>query len=233
MKWMLMSVIVVLSFNNNAQYSLGGGVSTLFQFGNSKPFGGLHFTVEFPRNNEVTFYGRMTYHFRQNKSQPALYENGEPAYLYAYAYDFNTNPNSLALAASFTESFNYLMIDGGTRYYIINGYDEGFALYGGSNIAFIVNTVRYKYEVEEYNKELYALSPEDERSLTTDKGTIINLAAGLSGGAKYTFPGVGTIYFDFNPSLVIFGLPSKEGIETSLYKNVVFNLSLGFRKEFY
>lgn len=231
MKWMLMSAIVILSLNSNAQYSLGGGVSTLFQFGNAKPFGGLHFTVEFPRNNEVTFYGRMTYHFRQNKSQRTDLINNEASY--AYAYDFMTNPNSLPLDASFVESFNYFIIDGGTRYYIINGYDEGFALYGGSNIAFIVNTVRYKYEVEEYNQELYYLTPNVERGLSKNKGTIINLAAGLSGGAKYTFPGVGTLYFDFNPSLVIFGLPSKEGIETSLYKNVVFNMSLGFRKEFY
>lgn len=233
MKWMLMVAVVFLGLNSNAQYSLGGGVSTLFQFGNAKPFGGLHFTFELPRNNEVTFYGRATYHFRQNKSQQALYETGEPAFFYAYAYDFNTDPNSLALAANFEESLNYFMIDGGTRYYIINGYDEGFGLYGGTNIAVIVNTVRYKYAVEDYNKELYYLLPEDERQLTSDKGTILNLAAGVSGGAKYTVPGIGSFYFDINPSLVLFGLPSKEGIETSLYKNVVFNMSLGFRKEFY
>jgi hypothetical protein len=37
-------------------------------------------------------------------------------------------------------SINYFMIDGGTRYYLINGFDEGFSVYGGTNLALMLTS---------------------------------------------------------------------------------------------
>lgn len=231
MKWIAMIALVFSGLSANAQFSVGGGASTLFQFGNSKPFGGLHFNVEFPRNNEVTFYGRLTYHFKQNKSS-SVDTDGYPLGINVQAIDQNTVPYTQYLPATFEESFNYVMIDGGTRYYIINGYDEGFSLYGGTNVALIVNTARYTYSVQGMSS-LYEVTATDKRLTEKNKGTILNLAAGITGGAKYTMPGRGTLYFDINPSLMLFGLPSNDKIETSLYKNVIFNFNIGYRKEIY
>lgn len=231
MKWIAMIALVFSGLSANAQFSVGGGASTLFQFGNSKPFGGLHFNVEFPRNNEVTFYGRLTYHFKQNRSS-TVDSDGLPIQFFVEAIDQNTVPFSKVLPATFEESFNYVMIDGGTRYYIINGYDEGFSLYGGTNVALIVNTAIYSYNVQGMTS-LYRVPSNELRPTEKSKGTILNLAAGITGGAKYTMPGRGTLYFDINPSLMLFGLPSNNKIETSLYKNVIFNFNIGYRKEIY
>lgn len=229
MRVLIIAVFSALTVTGFGQYSLGGGTSMLFQFGNAKPFGGLHFNFEIPRNNEVTFYGRVTYHFRQNAEQ----DLNEDFPVYAYGIDPNTNPYAIQVPYSFKESFNYFMIDGGTRYYLINGYDEGFALYGGTNIGVVINSLRYKYELGPFDETVYAI-PEDGFDYTRgDKGTVLSLAAGFSGGVKYTIPGRGTFYFDFNPAIMLFGVSSKTDLESSLYHNVIFNFNIGYRREFY
>jgi len=231
MKWIIMVALVWLGFGVKAQFSIGGGASTLFQFGNPKPYVGMHLNVEFPRNNEVTFYGRATYHFRQ-KISSAEDDFGNPYGVFATAKDPTTVPSSVVLPASYNESFNYLMIDGGTRYYLINGYDEGFSLYGGTNIAVIINTVRNSLKVDGLTS-FYELSVPDQRLVDENRGTVLNLAAGITGGAKYTIPGRGSIYFDINPSLMLFGLQSNQNFTSTMYKNVVFNFNIGYRKEIY
>ncbi|MBC9811791.1 hypothetical protein H9Y05_04805 [Crocinitomicaceae bacterium CZZ-1] len=209
----------------SAQFSLGGGPSFMFEFGNGKPFYGLHFNVEIPRNNEVTFYGRATYLFNQNKAEYI----GDLA---AIAKDANTDPQWVNVSLENVTSIGYFMIDGGTRYYLINGFDEGFSLYGGTNLALIVNSVKYGNRFGEYDKEKYTLDmtqyPEGR-----EKGTIIRLAVGFTGGIKYTIPAFGSFYLDFNPQLTLFGIPSTQGIPSSVYKPVFFNFNIGYRRELY
>lgn len=225
MKVILAILLIIIGFGANGQYSIGGGASTLFQFGNKKPFVGLNFIVEVPRNNEVTFYGRVNYLFKQNATQSV-------GTMDAFAIDPATTPYTQSLDYRFNESLNYFMIDGGTRYYLLNGFDEGFALYGGTNIAVIINTIKYGYETSEYDETKYQIYDKD-LFIYRDKGTVLNLAVGFTGGLKYTIPARGTFFFDFNPSMILFGLPSKEGLQSELYKNVVFNFNIGYRKEFY
>lgn len=229
MRILILTLFAALTASSWAQYSIGGGTSMLFQFGNNKPFGGLHFNFEIPRNNEVTFYGRVTYHFRQNSVQNV----GEEYPVYAYGIDPNTNPYTIEVPYSFKESFNYFMIDGGTRYYLINGYDEGFSLYGGTNIGVVINSLKYRYELGGYDQTKYYVPEATPAYDRGDKGTVLNLAAGFSGGVKYTIPGRGTFYFDFNPAIMLFGMSSKTDLESTLYRNVVFNFNIGYRKEFY
>lgn len=233
MKILIAASLVFVGFASFGQYSIGGGASTLFQFGNNKPFGGLHIVAEFPRNNEVTFYVRANYLFKQNVNQAV--RTLDPTYpdVIAYGIDPGTDPYSVVVPYNFKESFNYFMIDGGTRYYIINGYDEGFALYGGTNIGVAINSVKYGYQLDEYDQTKYTLGGFDDQYNRNGQGTVLNLAVGISGGLKYTFPGRGTFYFDFNPALMVFALPSQPDIETTLHKNVIFNFNIGYRREFY
>lgn len=218
-------LLLLVSSPVSAQFSLGGGPSTLFEFGNKRPFYGLHFNFEIPRNNEVTFYGRVTYHFNQNKDE--AFGN-----LAAIAKDVNTEPQWVNVPIDYLTSINYVMIDGGTRYYLINGFDEGFSLYGGTNIGLIINSVRYGTRIGDYDSENYTLDPGDFGN-GRDKGTIIRMAVGFTGGLKYTIPTVGSFYLDFNPHLTIFGIPSSNNIPGSIYRPVFFNLNIGFRKELY
>lgn len=240
MKLLIAVSLMFVGFASFGQYSIGGGASTLFQFGNNKPFGGLHIVAEFPRNNEVTFYVRANYLFKQNLSQSVrdLYEEQQNASypdLYIVGKDPSVTPQSKIIPYNFKQSFNYFMIDGGTRYYIINGYDEGFALYGGTNIGVAINSVKFRYQLDDYDTSRYKLEYDvkDDYYNYGSKGTVLNLAVGISGGLKYTFPGRGTFYFDFNPALMVFALPSQPDIETTLHKNVIFNFNIGYRREFY
>lgn len=233
MKWVGVVVLMIASFSASAQYSIGGGVSTLFSFGNQKPYAGLHLAVEFPRNNEVTFFVRANYLFKQNSVQGASISGQFPDFTYAYNKDPLGSPAFVEVPINFTESMNFFMIDGGTRYYLINGFDEGFSVYGGTNIGLVINSLKYKYSVGEYDRTNFEILEGESTYDSREQGTIINIAAGLTGGVKYTMPGRGTLYFDFNPSLMLFGLPSKDGLVSSLYKQVVFNFNIGYRREFY
>jgi hypothetical protein len=223
----IIGIVAVLFLTGNvfAQYSVGGGPSFMFEFGNGKPFYGLHFNVEIPRNNEVTFYGRATYLFKQNT-------NNSIGALAAIAKDASTDPQFVEVPLNHLTSINYFMIDGGTRYYLINGFDEGFSLYGGTNLALIINSVKYGYQYGDYDANKYTLDP-GEFGEGREKGTIIRLAVGFTGGIKYTIPARGTFYLDFNPQLTLFGIPSTQGIPSNVYKPVFFNFNIGYRKEIY
>lgn len=228
-------MFLIASFTGQAQYSIGGGLSTLFQFGNGRPYAGINLIAEIPSNNDQTFYVRANYLFKQNVSRSVQEVIEEQGNVYSPLYAFTTNPNIspyIVVGENFNESFNFFMIDAGTRYYIINGYDEGFSLYGGTTIGGTINSVKWAYKTEEFDQTNYSID-NLERFNTSGKGTILNLAAGLTGGVKYTYPGRGTFFLDLSPSYMILGLPSSQNIQTTLYKKVVFNFNIGFRKEFY
>lgn len=218
-------VFVLITGQVSAQYSIGGGPSFMMEFGNKRPFYGLHLNVEIPRNNDVTFYGRATYHFKQNDTELLVM-------LPAQAKDGSTIPQSVNVPLDYLTSINYFMIDGGTRYYLINGFDEGFSLYGGTNLGLIINSVTYGSKFGDYDAEKYTLNPGDFTD-GREKGTIIRLAVGFTGGVKYTIPAFGSFYLDFNPQLTLFGIPSNQGIPGNVYKPVFFNLNIGYRKELY
>jgi len=227
--------LLCLSSAANAQYSIGGGFTTLFQFGNGRPFAGLNLIAEFPRNNDATFYVRANYVFKQNIRRTVQEVVEEQGNLYspllAFGKDPFTIPSTIEVGERFTESFNFVMIDAGTRYYIINGYDEGFSLYGGTTIGAVINTVKWAYKTDDFDQTKYEVVGL-ERFNSSGKGTILNLAAGLTGGAKYTFPGRGTFFMDLSPSYMLLGLQSNP-VTTTLYSKVIFTCNIGFRKEFY
>lgn len=222
----LLIAFVALSFQPIfSQVAIGGGFSTMFQFGNSRPLLGANLLVEIPRNNQNTFYGRVSYLAPQKFNTPdQKFE--------AIAIDPATTPNMVPVNGFLQNKSGYFIIDGGTRYYFLNGYDEGVSIYGGTNLGLIINTVNYGYQIDDYDKERYSLSQynlDDFRG----KGSIISLAIGFTGGVKYTIPKVGSFFLDINPYLLMFGIPSASNLPTNQYKSLLFNFNIGFRKELY
>lgn len=225
LKYQLTFILTLIVGFSSAQFSIGGGPTVLAEFGNKKPFYGLHVTGEYAKGNSITFYGRLTYLFKQNKTE---FLSDLPG----YAKDISTYPQTINVPLNNLTSVSYFMIDGGTRYYIINGFDEGFSLYGGTNLALIVNSVKYGYDIGKYDSTKYDLYAGDF-SESRDKGSIIRFAVGFTGGMKYTVPRFGSLYFDFNPQITLFGIPSVSGIPSTVYKPVFFGFNIGYRKIFF
>lgn len=217
-KCILMITLGLYSSLSMAQFGVAGGVSLLKAFGTPKPYIGLHLGGEIPRDDQVSLYGRVAFYGKQIDSQ----EN----YTYVTAHDPTTDPNMQLV--TYKNSFNYTILEGGTRYYIGDGYDSGFGAYGGGNIAVVFNSVKRSYD--DYDKSLYKLNDTE-----FPKGAIFNLGFGLGGGLKHTLAGVGTIYFDANFSYLIMSIASNTTASggANMYSPLLFSFNLGFRKDFY
>lgn len=200
-----------------AQFGLSGGMSMLKAFGTPKPYVGFHIGAEIPRDDAVSFYGRISFYAKQREA------------IDNYTYVFANDPNKLPYTqlVPYNATFNYTMIEGGTRYYIGDGYDSGFGAYGGGNFAIILNTVKRKYG--DYDQVEYSL---DQAEIS--KGAIFNIGIGLGGGLKHTLAGIGTLYFDANFSYLILAIPSNAtASNTNMYAPLLFTFNIGFRKDFF
>ena len=207
-----------LGENLNAQVSISGGANMLNAFGVNKSFYGIHIGGELPQNNMVTFYGRLNYFFPTAES--------DSSNAVAVGKDFYVNPYQINVKYLNTTSF--ISIEGGTRSYIGNGFDNGFSGYGGGKTSLLISRVGAR--VNDYNTGMYTL---DETTL--GKGSILGLCLGLQGGIKYTFPGVGSIYLDGSLDYLLFATPSNQNVYTSYYpvQRILFITTIGFRKDFY
>ena len=212
--------VTFLASNLFSQLSLNGGLGTLKGFGVKKTFVGLNLGLEYPRSNQATLYGRISYYIPRNEDDS----------IQAFFYEIN-NPSS-SLQRNYTISTGYLTVEGGNRFYIINGYDNGFSFYGGSTVLLCVNNVKKKFADWDYPYD-----EADYQNYGDSKGTILNLGVGLQGGLKYTFPGSGTIFFDFSGNYLVVRKGSNDVIyETTNYpfeSALLFTFNLGFRKDFY
>jgi hypothetical protein len=207
-KYLIFSTLLILSVVSNfgAQISLSGGTNMLNAFGVKKAFYGVHIGGELPQNNMVTFYGRLN--------------------AVAVGKDFTINPYQINVKYLNTTSF--ISVEGGTRSYIGNGFDNGFSGYGGGKTSLLISRIGAR--VNDYNTGMYTL---DETTL--GKGSILGICLGLQGGMKYTFPGVGSIYIDGSIDYLLFAQPSNQNIYTSYYpiQRILFVTTVGFRKDFY
>lgn len=224
MKNLITLFIAFFVLNLNGQVSLSVGTGPLKGFGIPKSFYGFHGGFELPRNNDVTFYIRLGYYLPR-KEDDVLTTN-------VTAIDLTTSPYNLSV--NYLTSTNYTTIEGGTRYYLGNDYDNGFSIYGGSNFMLILNSVKRKYEKTDVSglyewENKYELFGSEEQ-----KGTIVSVALGLQGGVKYTIPARGTIYADITGSYALFGRASNTTASNSnLYAPMIFIFNVGFRKDLY
>jgi hypothetical protein len=219
----LLSLTFLFLQSVNAQVSLSAGTGLLRGFQSEKTFFGIHGGFELPRNNDVTIYGRIGQYFAQNE------DNASTAVV--TGNDFDVIPYQLQV--NYFSSFNYTTLEGGTRYYLGNDYDNGFSGYGGSNFLLAFNSVKRDYEKTDISgvyewEELYSTGNDEE------DGRIISFALGLQGGVKYTIPGTGTVYFDITAQYAIAGVGNNETANnTQLYSPLYFMFNVGFRKDLY
>ena len=202
-----------------SQFSFNAGTGYVSGFGADGPGGlfGFHLGAEVPRNNDVTFYGRVNHYLGRRESTSGT--------SYATALDLMTSPYMLSI--NYTSSTNLTSIEGGTRYYLGNGFDNGFSVYGGSNMAILFYGVKKNYD--DFDQSLYELPAEED-----PKGTILSLSIGLQGGAKYTIPAMGTVYFDITGSYAILAQANNNTAASStFYAPLLFGFNIGFRKDLY
>ena len=203
-----------------SQISANAGMGTLNGFGAKKTFFGLNLGLEYPKSNQTTIYGRVAYYIPRNNIDSTT----------SSATSTTTYPYSLP--RNYMVSTGYLTLEGGTRYYLLNGYDNGFSIYGGSTILVCVNKIKRNYAdwnhpYNEANFENYGDA----------KGTILNLGVGLQGGLKYTFPSIGTLFCDLSGNYLIVRQANNDMVgESENYpfnSAMLFTFNLGFRKDFY
>ena len=222
-KLVLIFIILASTKYGISQVSLNAGTGFLKGFRTNKPFYGFSAGVELPRSNDVTFYGRIGYYFPQHEQ--TVYTSN------VTAINMTTSPYNLQV--NYQSKTNYTTIEGGTRYYLGNDYDNGFSLYGGGNFMLYFNSVKRDYEKMDATG---TYDWENKYQLSTDepsKGKIISLAFGLQGGMKYTIPATGTFYFDVGGHYSIFGQASNNNISTTLYSPIFFTFNIGYRKDLY
>lgn len=213
MKNYILLLVVFISSIAGAQVSINGGASMLLGFSEPGPWGGIHIGVEVPRDDAVSIYGRFTHHFRRT---------GDSIQQPIFANDPLLVPGVLTINSAPTMDYN--IIEGGTRYYLGNGFDYGFAAYGGSCIMLVFNSVKAKYDG--FDESLYYLD-----DTYRYEGTIFSLGLGLGGGMKYSTARFGTYYFDLNLAYMIFAQGSNANIAADLYNPLIFNFNLGWRKD--
>ena len=218
------AVLFIVAFNLQSQVSLSLGSGVLKGFGVPKSFFGFHGGFELPRNNDVTFYVRMGYYLPRKEDDT----------ISTFVTAINQLSNPSTLSVNYLTSTNYTTIEGGTRYYLGNDYDNGFSVYGGSNFMLIINSVKRKFEKLDVSGQYtwendYELPASEEA-----KGTYLSLAVGLQGGVKYTIPARGTIYADITGNYALFRKASNlTAYNSALVKPLVFIFNIGFRKDLY
>ena len=217
---------LLISVSLHAQVSLSGGMGMINGFTSDNSFLGLHGGFELPSNNDITFYARVGHYFSQQDDNPGTSS--------VTLIDWTDNTMPFQLQVQNNSTFNYTTIEGGTRYYIGNDYDNGLSAYGGTNGMLVFNQVKIQhdktditgtYEWEDY----YTLSTAGE-----DRGVWINIALGLQGGVKYSIPALGTVYFDVSGQYIILGQPNNLIAQsTNQFSQLFFVFTVGFRKDLY
>ena len=114
MKNVLLFFVLLFVGSASGQVSILGGGSMLVGFGSGKPWGGIHVGVEIPKSDAVSFYARYTYHFRNTERDSSLYgiEVTDPDFGFVNVIDTKG-----------VTKMDYHILEGGTRYYIGNGFE--------------------------------------------------------------------------------------------------------------
>lgn len=218
LKIALMTFVLSLSLVSFGQVGISLGYSALKGFSNYKAHNGLSLGFEIPRDDAMTLYGRFTHYFRNLYPQDSLTYYLEPRdWTSGYNYSYTTA----------TPGMNANVIEGGTRYYIGDGYDNGFAAYGGSSLMVLLNKISYK--IDPYDEVNYVPST----SSNYQEGSIFSLGFGLEGGVKYSMPPYGTIYADLGFTYVIFNTTSIDPgyLYLAPYRGLYFAFNIGFRRD--
>lgn len=222
MKNLLALIAILISLGASAQVSVMGGLNMLKTFSPEKPYGGFHIGLEIPRDDAVSIYGRYTHNFSN-----AAVDVITPQDYAIYIEPRDPMSTQFGEYIGATPKMNYHIIEGGTRYYLGNGFDYGFAAYGGSNLMVIFNKVKLDYDP--YDEVNFQIS---EPNTYYAEGSIFSLGFGLGGGVKYTMAPYGTFYLDLGVNYLILGQPSNDRVYGGMFRQLLFAFNMGYRKDF-
>lgn len=208
----------------SAQMSISGGTGILNGVGTGfKPLG-FHLGLELPRSSDLTFYVRASAYLPSGGT--------DTNYANMTAIDQTTVPYTLSVPYHNKSTTYYF--EGGTRSYMLNDYDNGFGLYGGSVFGFGINQTRFKYDKYDYTNTYEWSGKYLPANGYENKGSIYYLALGLQGGMKYTIPIRGTIYFDITGTYSVLNIANNTtGGSSPTYSRLNFLFNLGFRRDLY
>lgn len=224
MKKLFLLHFIGISLLFNAQVSIDGGTGILQGFGTQRVNYGLHLGVEIPRSSDLTFFMRASF-FLPVKEKDTSYVN-------MTAIDLTTTPYTLSVP--FTQQSSSMFIQGGTRSYMINDYDNNFSLYGGSVFGIGINTTQAKFSRFDYTNTYEWEGKYELPNGGDTKGSIYYVALGLQGGMKYTIPIKGTIYLDVTGLYSVIDLANNSAGEASMtYSKINFLVNLGYRRDLY
>ncbi|MBI2259272.1 MAG: hypothetical protein HYU67_10295 [Flavobacteriia bacterium] len=224
MKYSLFLLSALIVFCSKAQFSVSVGPSMIKSFGISGIFPGFHVGGEYAKDDQSSLFARVSF-------MPSKQNTPETGFMIATGKTFDVNPYSIQLES--TEKINYTAIEIGRRYYFGNGLDYGFGFFGGSNLCFVFNKV--KYEVQDFDENNYDLFINAEQISDRDKaiGNIFGFSFGLNAGIKNNFT-FGTLYLDGGMNYAIYALPSNTIASTStMYRQLFFSVNIGIKKDFY
>ncbi|MFM7663037.1 MAG: hypothetical protein ACKO68_00760 [Bacteroidota bacterium] len=214
----------VLYLPLSAQMSISGGTGILNGVGTGfKPLG-LHLGLELPRSSDLTFYVRGAAYLPSG--------GADTNYANMTAISLTTVPYTLSVPYQNRSSTYYF--EGGTRSYMLNDYDNGFGLYGGSVVGLGINRTKVKYEQFDYTNTYEWEGKYVPANGNETHGNIYYVALGIQGGMKYTIPIRGTIYFDITGTYSVLNIANNNiGSSSSTYSRLNFLFNLGFRRDLY
>jgi len=214
MRNIILVIALFIGGTTFAQFSLSGGASFLKGFRqDTKPWFGFHVSGEIPRDDQVSFFLRYSYYFKQTSRDTSA----------GLLYPIDpTNP--VPLSVGVRTSMDYHIIEGGTRYYLGDGFDFGWSVYGGTNFMLVFNSVKTAYN--DFDESVYKVDENNSRD-----GLIFGLGAGLSGGVKYTVPIYGTFYLDAGLNYMLFAQKNNATVSSDLFSSLIFSLNIGYRRD--
>jgi hypothetical protein len=197
------------------QFSITAGSTILKPFGIQGTHFGFNLSGEFAVDDLSTYYARLTFLPSKTVSSSSILVSGK---------DFDVNPFSIEVDTY--EKLNYSILEFGKRYYFGEGYENGFAAYGGSSLNIIFNKV--SLEIDEFDETKYQTTFSSENT-----GTIATMGFGLNGGIKNSF-NFGTLSFDAGMNYSLFGIASNSVAQNfNNVSSLYFVFNLGFRKYLY
>jgi hypothetical protein len=227
--WIIMKFLIALLFTSlcltsHAQMSISGGTGILNGVGTQKSSFGFNLGLEIPRSSDLTFFVRASA-FLPNQDSTTRYAN-------MTAIDVATSPYTLSVPYN-VRSHTYF-IEGGTRSYMLNDYDNGLALYGGSVFGIGINTTSAKFSKLDYTETYEWEGKYTLPNANPTKGSIYYLALGIQGGVKYTIPVRGTLFFDITGTYSVLNVVNNSAGENSpTYSRLNFLFQLGYRRDLY
>ncbi|HLV42536.1 MAG TPA: hypothetical protein VKY37_09665 [Brumimicrobium sp.] len=217
----LMFVFTSISTLSTAQYSLGGGLSSFH--GVNLPISrvGVNFFAEVPRTPENTLFIRAAY-MLPNSDSRSTFVSGKQG----------VTPSMTE--ADLVAKTSYFAIDGGTRYYLFNQYDIGFAVFAGGHIKGILSSYSARYrmpgslDINDYETSDFPAQP--LTGLSPQYSLLF--AFGGNVGVKYQLPMRGALTFDFALELIT-RLYDPYTILGNDIAPLSFSFNLGYRFDWY